>query len=164
MARRSAASAARTYLTDDAEDAKILDFIRALETTGQAAPEQRPMLVSADGTRHELPPAMFDVLRQVASALASGMGVTVAPHNAMLTTQEAADFLGVSRPTVVRLLENGVLPMEKPGRHRFVRLSDLLAHQDAERCRRREVLDAAARAGEADGLYAATDGPPPQTR
>ena len=48
--------------------------------------------------------------------------------NAMLTTQEAPTP-GIARPTLVRILERGEIPMEKPSRHRFVRLQDLLAYQ-----------------------------------
>ncbi len=55
--------------------------------------------MAADGRTIELPEAMFDVLQQVAAALPSGMGDTVAPHN-RLTTQEAADFHGMSKPTL----------------------------------------------------------------
>lgn len=74
---------------------------------------------------------MVEVLRQVARALSAGMGVNVAPLNAMLTTQEAADFLGISRPALVRIVERQEIPMERPGRHRYVRLSDLLDYQES---------------------------------
>lgn len=164
MSRVAAVPAPRTYITDDREDAQILDFVRALEAAGVQTPETMPSLVAADGTRLELPPAMYDVLKQVAEALAGGMGVTVAPLNAMLTTQEAADYLGVSRPTLVRMLERGDLPMEKPGRHRFVRLSDLVDFQERQRIDRGRALSEMQRQGQEDGLYDATDGPAPRTR
>ena len=164
MARTSAGSDVRTYMPDDRQDALILDFMRALEAAGGRAPDVRPALVGADGARFELPEAMFDMLRQVAEALASGMGVTVAPMNAMLTTQEAADFLGIARPTLVRILERGEIPMEKPGRHRFVRLQDLIAYQSRQRDQTRAALDELVRLAEEDGLYARTDGPAPTTR
>ena len=63
-----------------------------------------------------MPEAMHDLLRQVAAALSDGQGVTVASLNAMLTTQEAADFLGVARPTLVRMLDRADIPMQRPGR------------------------------------------------
>lgn len=60
---------------------------------------------------------MYDVLRQVAEALSSGMGITVARMNARLTTQEAADFLGISRPTLDRMLERGLRLLPRRSRH-----------------------------------------------
>ena len=57
-----------------------------------------------------------------------------------MTTQQAADFLGISRPTLVRLLEAGDIAFDKPGRHRRVRLEDLVAYQAIFRAQRREAL------------------------
>ncbi|PZF61758.1 hypothetical protein DEI81_10165 [Curtobacterium sp. MCBD17_013] len=57
-----------------------------------------------------------------------------------LTTHEGADQLGVSRPTLVRLLEAGAIPFQKPGRHRRVPLSDLVADQEHEQDERRSAL------------------------
>ena len=164
MARTAASRDVRTYVPDDRRDAQIVDFVRALEAAGGSTPDARPALVSADGDRFELPEAMYDVLRQVADALASGMGVTVAPMNAMLTTQEAADFLGIARPTLVRILERGEISMEKPGRHRFVRLQALLAYQAWQREQTSSALGELIRVAEEDDLYAKTDGPAPSTR
>jgi excisionase family DNA binding protein len=92
------------------------------------------------------------------------MGVCVAPLSAMLTTQEAADYLGVSRPTMVRILERGEIPMEKPGRHRFVRLKDLIEYKERDDARRREVLKALIEDAQINDLYAKTDRPTPKTR
>ena len=79
------------------------------------------------------------MLRDVVDALEQGKGVTIALQDAVMTTQQAADFLGVSRPTLVKFLEAGRIAFEKPGRHRRVKLSDLLAFQERLRaeCRAR---------------------------
>lgn len=73
-------------------------------------------------------------------------------------------FLSVSRPTLVRLLERGEIPMSKPGRHRYVQLQDLVVYQEAMQSRRREILDTMAREASEAGLYEATDGLPPRMR
>lgn len=164
MSRVGTGGDARTYVPDEAQGAVIADFVRVLNEGGLSPMGPRPALVAADGERHELPESVFDVLLQVADALANGMGVTVAPLSAMLTTQEAADYLGISRPTMVRILERGEIPMEKPGRHRFVRLQDLVDYQHRTKARTREALDQLVADAVEDDLYAKTDGLPPRTR
>mgnify|MGYP006335211905 FL=1 len=161
---RTASIASRTYLPDSGSEAQIIDFVKALERSGAQAPSSAPAIVDAQGQRTEIPPAMVDVLRQVAESLRRGQGVTVAPLNAMMTTQEAADFLGISRPTLVRILERGEIAMERPGRHRYVRLSDVLSYQQRVREMRTATLDAMASDAERDGLYEATDAVPPPMR
>ena len=152
-----------TYFPDEST-AEINDFVKALEAHGLSAPEARAALVSADNSRVELPESLHRVLLQVAEALTQGMAVTVTPQSARLTTQAAADFLGVSRPTLVRLLERGEIPMSKPGRHRYVQLSDLVVYQASTRSRRRDLLDRMTSEAAEASLYDATEGLPPATR
>lgn len=83
-----------------------------------------------------VPPELAHALREAVTALAHGEAVTLTPHEALLTTQEAADVLGVSRPTMVRLLESGALPYTKPGTHRRVLLEDVLAYAEQHRAPR----------------------------
>lgn len=117
------------------------------------ATQGTPELALADGSRIRLPEQVAEVLRDVVAALAEGQAVTMAPQHTVRTTQQAADLLGVSRPTVVKLLEDGVLPFTKPGRHRRVRLSDVLAHRDRVRSERDADLDVLAALSQESGLY-----------
>lgn len=114
---------------------------------------ERARLVGPDGTAVELPDQVYQVLRDVAAAMSRGLAITVAPHNTLLTTQEAADLLSISRPTLVRLLTDGLIAFELRGRHRRVRLADLLDYQRTVRTERRKVLDQMTRDAEDDGLY-----------
>lgn len=148
---------ARTYVPSESEQTEAESFVRMFAEFSDAQPQSRPALVATDGTRHELPQAIFEALQQVAQALSHGHGVTVASRNARLTTQQAADFLGISRPTFVRILERGELSMEKPGRHRFVRLDDLLDYESRTRTNRREALENMVTEAEDLGLYDTTD-------
>ncbi|GGN06031.1 hypothetical protein GCM10011609_51790 [Lentzea pudingi] len=124
-------------------------WVAALTRSGNEA----AALVAPDGTNLPLPPEIFDVLREVVFAMSRGLAITVAPQHTVLTTSEAAHLLGVSRPTLVRLLEAGEIPYEQPNRHRRVRLADLLAYQDRSRRARGAGLDEMVRDGEDSGLY-----------
>jgi excisionase family DNA binding protein len=110
-------------------------------------------LVTPDGSLAHLPPAVYQVLSQVITAMRAGRAITVAPLAQRLTTQEAADLLGISRPTMVKLLDDGKLPFEQPGRHRRIRLDDLLAYRDERRRERSKALDELVRQTDALGLY-----------
>ncbi|CKM44528.1 excisionase [Mycobacterium tuberculosis] len=87
-----------------------------------------------------LPEPVRDALYNVVLALSQGKGISLVPRHLKLTTQEAADLLNISRPTLVRLWEDGRIPFEKPGRHRRVSLDALLEYQQETRSNRRAAL------------------------
>lgn len=153
---------AMTYVPQETYAASLTTLLAALHP-GESS-DKRPALVEVDGTRIEIPEPVFDALLDVVSALSRGEGISVVPRSAVLTTQDAADFLGISRPTLVKLLESGDIPFAKYGRHRKVTLADLLDYQDRSRKERSQALDDLVRAGQAQGMYEATDGPPPPMR
>lgn len=130
---------ATTYLPDTDTRDDIVDFARTLREIEAflAANNSKAALVAPNGDQRLIPDEIFRALEQVANALANGHGVTVAPNGMLLTTQEAADFLGVSRPTLVKLLESGTIAHEKRGRHRRVTLRDLVEYQQQFRVQRR---------------------------
>jgi excisionase family DNA binding protein len=70
-----------------------------------------------------------------------------------LTTQQAADFLNVSRPYFIRLLEQGAIPHTKTGSHRRVRLDDVLAYKRQRDAERRRALDDLVALSQEMGLY-----------
>ncbi|WP_205687446.1 helix-turn-helix domain-containing protein [Cellulomonas endophytica] len=91
-------------------------------------------LVDARGTHVAVPPALVDVLLRAADRLASG-APPVDDDGGWLRTGQAAAMLGVSRRTLVRLLDDGRLPYDRtgPGGHRRLRRRDVLAHLDDRR-------------------------------
>lgn len=105
-----------------------------------------PVRVQTDEGVVELPAAAAAAVRHLLVELASGAAVHVLADDAELTTQEAADLLGISRTYLVRLIEQGTLPAHLVGTHRRLRAADVLAYQ----ARRYARLEAAAAITEAD--------------
>lgn len=114
------------------------------------------MLLGPSGERLVLPAEVFDVLRTVVDAMAEGQAVTIAPVHQRLTTQEAAELLGISRPTLIKLLESGEIPFEQPGRHRRVLLADVLAYRERAAVERRGALERMVAAAEEADMYERT--------
>src|SRR5258708_33947084 len=68
-----------------------------------------PALISASGERLVLPPTVYEGLRKLVKLMAEGKSVTLVPDNQVVTTQRAADLLGMSRPFFIKLLENDAM-------------------------------------------------------
>ncbi|MGV3620510.1 MAG: helix-turn-helix domain-containing protein [Archangium sp.] len=84
-------------------------------------------LVGPDGKAVEVPASLFHVLVRASEVLARGDSITLVPVSKALTTQQAAQLLNVSRQYLVRLLDEGRVPFTKTGKHRRVRIEDVLA-------------------------------------
>jgi excisionase family DNA binding protein len=141
-------SAVREQTVLPSQDLESLDAAQAV-----LAEDDVVVLTAASGRSVQLPGELRDLLAVVVTAMRRGQAVTLAPLSQRLTTQEAADLLGISRPTLVKLLETGKIPYETPSRHRRIRLSDLLAFQGLRRDNQRTVLRELTRDAQELGLY-----------
>ena len=131
----------------------LLDLARFMEQHTEPG-----LLLGPDGEQVPLPAEVYGVLINVVQAMREGKAISVLPQTQRLTTQEAADFLGISRPTFVKLLERGEIPFEQPGRHRRVFLSDLLAYQRKRQTDRRATLNRMTEEASEAGIYEGSPG------
>jgi excisionase family DNA binding protein len=76
-----------------------------------------------------IPRKALTFLLEIISSMAEGKSITLIPSDSEISTQQAADMLNVSRPHLVKLLENGEIPFKKVGSHRRVFLQDLIEYE-----------------------------------
>jgi excisionase family DNA binding protein len=132
---------------EERERLKLLD--RAL---AEVPASRSAVLTGPEGEQLEVPESVYRVLVQIVHEMARGNAVSVVPVHAQLTTQQAAELLGVSRTHVVSLLDAGEIAYTKPGKHRRIRLADLLDYSGRHTVERHEALREMTREAERLGL------------
>jgi excisionase family DNA binding protein len=100
----------------------------------------------------KIPASALKHLNTIMDLTAQGKAITVNPVDAEITTQEAANILNVSRPFVVKLLEEGKIPFHKVGTHRRIKLKDLLVYKQQMEKEREEALTELTRISQELGL------------
>jgi excisionase family DNA binding protein len=135
--------------------AQVVALSKALEVIAHQ-PRKRALkcqLVGPKGESIPLPESVFYVLERVAEVMARGDSITVVPVGREVTTQQAADLLNVSRQYLVRLLDEGRIPFRKTGKHRRVRIEDVLSFKQTRDKDRRAGLRELSRMTQAFGGY-----------
>jgi excisionase family DNA binding protein len=100
-----------------------------------------------------IPRATALLFAQILGFLARGRGVQIIPKDVELTTQQAADFLNVSRPYLIKLLESGEIPCRRVGRHRRITFDALMEFRRHDDLKRRSASDELVQLSEELGLY-----------
>ncbi len=134
----------RTMLPDEKEIAAAVESRRQLAAFLSTKLETQRIEILDDEQRPhsvQLPASALRLLDEILSELAMGNAVKVVPIHAELTTQEGADLLNVSRPHLVKLLDENVIPHTKVGRHRRVKFADLMDYKQRRTDESRQAMD-----------------------
>jgi excisionase family DNA binding protein len=146
----SDSSASRTRRVGREDVARLA---RSLKTDSSDAGRSRPVIETA-GVRHRLSRDLTVVIARAAALLADGKRVSVFAEDEMLTTQQAADRLNVSRQYLTRLIDRGDLPSIRVGTHRRVVAKDVAAFKNRRDAKRDRDLDELTALSEQLGGYA----------
>ncbi len=129
---------------DDEEQEQARDAMSALAgiaaISAGSGPVVRARLVAND-TDVRMPAHVLPALIAVLEAFAEGDEVAIVRTDTEVSTEEAAEVLNVSRPTIVRWIESGKLPARRAGTHRRILLRDVLSLDEKERSRQDEALE-----------------------
>ena len=109
-----------------------------------AEPAKHLQLVGPDGVAEDIPLEIYAVLREVFQHLKDGQAISLIPDDTLLTTQQAAEILNISRPYLYRLLDADEIPFVRVGTHRKLRLADVEALRERRRNESRKALTAIA--------------------
>ena len=142
----------RPFIPSEAEAAQAKEAFEQL----QADKSNKHFIFGAQrGLRAAIPESVFKLVVALLGEIAQGNAVVVMPMRAELTTVEAANFLNVSRPHLIKLLEQGDLDYRMVGRHRRVLFHDLLKYK--EQTKRRRLKAIAEITAEDDALFGLQD-------
>jgi excisionase family DNA binding protein len=128
-------------------------LVRLADLLGARSNAQLTLLQGA--TAADVPRSVRDLLLRITEVLASGRGLAVVPVDKELTTREAAELLGVSRPTLIKLLDDGEIEYSRPNSSRRIPLDEVLAYKERRSKRRRHSLDELTADAVDSGLYGA---------
>lgn len=134
---------------EEREAQAIQEIDRALSS----APGDTHYLVDSEGHKMAISPSIFRVLAKAAREMAQGHSITILHYDHELTTQQAADLLGVSRPYFIGILEAGKIAYHMTGTHRRIYMRDLLAYKERRDTLWHEHLRELRRVSESLGLY-----------
>lgn len=131
------------------------EALRWLEGTPRCSESKIRLARAGERSRKPiyLPPEVVAAIHEILAQLAGGNAVAVVPASAELTTQQAADFLNVSRPFFVKLLLQGAVPFRLVGTHRRVNLSDVLRYQSKIEAERERTMREITAMEQDAGLY-----------
>lgn len=133
---------------ENEEEAQVVrKLYRMLIHDGTAA------LVGPDNSKIDLPPTIYKVLVAIVKDMQEGKSIGLIPVMEELSTQAAADMLGISRQFLVNELEAGKLAFHRTGTHRKVYLKDLVAYQEQRGMNRKDAIRRIAQASEELGIY-----------
>ncbi len=128
-------------------------FLRANGTPPSDRASHPAQLVAPSGERMDIPESIYEAFRRIVPLMAQGAAIGLVPLHKELTTQQAADLLNVSRPFLVKLLDEGAIPYTRPGKHRRVRFSDVMEYKHRRDTERKAFLHRLIALGEELGDY-----------
>jgi excisionase family DNA binding protein len=119
----------------------LFTLTKSVKNISRGESEVARIKIQEDDEFVEVPKKALDFLFYILSNMAEGKSVSLIPSDSEVSTQQAADMLNVSRPHIVKLLEEGKIPFRKVGSHRRILLEDLMQYDAAMKNQRNKSLE-----------------------
>jgi excisionase family DNA binding protein len=137
-----------------AEQRAALESYDALAASLEQLRSENPEIeIEETEERIRIPKSALKLLARILKEISLGNPISIVPIATELTTQSAAEFLGCSRPHIVKLLEDGEIPFTKVGRHRRIKYEDVAIYKKNMKLRQRAKIQELMELDEESGLY-----------
>ena len=137
------------------EQSTAIESYNALETVLKEIKDKSPEIeIEETQDKIRIPLKALKLLAEILKAMGDGKSISIVPIATEMTTQSAAEFLGCSRPHLVKLLEQGKIPFTKIGKHRRVRFEDVSKYKNQMKKEQEALIIQMMKSDEESGLYA----------
>lgn len=120
---------------------------------GHIYSDQPEIEIEETHDRIKVPLSALKLMQEILKAMGQGKLISIVPHATEISTQAAAEFLGCSRPHLVKLLEEGKIPFTKVGKHRRIKFDDILNYKMEMKLRQKQSIIAIMNFDVETGLY-----------
>lgn len=136
------------------EQSAALKSYNELESVLKGLKDDSPEIeIYETGDRIKIPLKALELLTDILKAMGEGKPISIVPVAAEMTTQAAAEFLGCSRPHLVKLLEEGSIPYTRIGKHRRVKFEDISNFKESMKKEQEKLIIQMMKTDEKSGLY-----------
>lgn len=136
------------------EQSAAIKSYKELESVLKGLKDDSPEIeIDETGDRIKIPLKALELLTDILKAMGEGKPISIVPVAAEMTTQAAAEFLGCSRPHLVKLLEEGSIPYTRIGKHRRVKFEDISNFKESMKKEQEKLIIQMMKKDEESGLY-----------
>jgi excisionase family DNA binding protein len=137
-----------------AEQRAALESYDALAASLEQLRSENPEIeIEETEEKIRIPKSALKLLARILKEISLGNPISIVPIATELTTQAAAEFIGCSRPYIVKLLEEGKIPFTKVGKHRRIKYEDVALYKKKMKLKQRAKIQKLMELDEESGLY-----------
>lgn len=141
------------YSPPNGSNVEEIETIKQLKKLIAKAENKELQISTSNGESIALPNSVTDIFRTVINVIAQGKGISLIPVAEEVTTTQGAEILNISRPYLMRLIENGEIPYHQVGTHKRINLQDLLEYKKIRDTKRKKGLQKLTELSQELGLY-----------
>lgn len=141
------------YSPPNGSNVEEIETIKQLKKLISKAENKELQISTSNGESIALPNSVTDIFRTVINVIAQGKGISLIPVAEEVTTTQGAEILNISRPYLMRLIENGEIPYHQVGTHKRINLQDLLEYKKIRDTKRKKGLQKLTELSQELGLY-----------